>query len=260
VRDLQVYLDMVVLLNFLVDYLLLLGTNRLSGFPSNWKRIFLAAALGGVYAGACMLPGFRFLGNLLWRIVFLVGIAVIAFGWNTSAGKRGGVFVLLSMALGGLAMCMERANIPALIFASGGMWLLCRLSFDSGMGQQAYVPIQLTYGKNTMNIIALRDTGNTLRDPITGERVMVVSGEVAEKLIGLTSAQLHKPLETLAARPVPGLRLIPYSAIGQASSMLLAMRLENVKVGPQVLSAIVAFAPEGLGKGSMYQALTGGAI
>lgn len=254
------YLDLVVLLNFLVDYLLLLGTNRLSGFPSSWKRLFLASALGGVYAGACMLPGFHFLGNLLWRIVSLAGIAVIAFGWNRSAGKRCAVFVLLSMALGGLAMSLGKANIPALILASGGMWLLCRLSFDCGIGQQAYVPIQLTYAKNTMNIIALRDTGNTLRDPITGEQVMVVSGEVAEKLIGLTSSQLRTPLETLAMRPVPGLRLIPYSAVGQGGSMLLAMRLENVKIGSQVQSTIVAFAPEGLGKGSMYQALTGGAI
>lgn len=256
----RIYLDLVVLLNFAVDFLLLLGTNRLSGFPSSWKRIFLASMLGGIYAGWCMLPGFHFLGSLLWRVIFLAGIAVIAFGWDVSAGKRCGVFVLLSMALGGLALSLGRTNIPALMLAAAGMWLLCRLSFGSGIGQQEYVPIQLTYGGKAMNIIALRDTGNTLRDPITGEQVMVVSGEVAQKLIGLTSSQLHTPLETLAMRPVPGLRLIPYSAVGQGSSMLLAMRLDNVKIGSRMQSTIVAFAPEGLGKGSMYQALTGGAI
>ena len=41
--------------------------------------------------------------------------------------------------------------------------------------------------------------------------------------------------------------------------MVLALRFENVKIGPRVQSAIVAFAPEGLGEG-MYQALTGGVL
>ena len=41
-----VYLDLVMLLNFLVDYLLLLGTNRLSGSPMTPGRCALAAVLG----------------------------------------------------------------------------------------------------------------------------------------------------------------------------------------------------------------------
>ena len=57
-----VYLDLVVLLNFLVDALLLMGANRLTGHPPGWKRVALAAAIGGVYAGVCMLPECRFLG------------------------------------------------------------------------------------------------------------------------------------------------------------------------------------------------------
>ena len=43
-----VYLDLVMLLNFLVDYLLLLGTNRLSGSPMTPGRCALAAVLGSV--------------------------------------------------------------------------------------------------------------------------------------------------------------------------------------------------------------------
>lgn len=256
----QVYLDLVVMLNFLVDFLLLLGTNRLSGFPSDWKRIFLASALGGIYAGGCMLPGFRFLGNTLWRMVSLAGIAVIAFGCNRSAVKRCGVFVLLSMALGGISTSLGRANIPALLLAAGGVWLLCRVAFGGQVGEREYVPIRLTYGENSADIIALRDSGNTLRDPITGEQVLVIAGDVAERLTGLTQSQLCSPLETVALRPVPGLRLIPYRAVGQGGSMLLAMRFEDVKIGSRRQSTIVAFAPEGLGKGQMYQALTGGAV
>ena len=65
----RVYLDLVMGLNFAVDLLLLLGTNRLAGFSSEGKRVIGAAALGSVYSGACLLQGFRFLGSTLWRTV-----------------------------------------------------------------------------------------------------------------------------------------------------------------------------------------------
>lgn len=256
----RVYLDLVVILNFLVDFLLLLGTNRLAGFPSEGKRLLPAAILGGIYGGACMLPEFRFLGNTLWRLVSLAGIAVIAFGWNRSALKRCGVFVLLSMALGGIAVCFGRSNFPALILATGGIWLLCRVAFGENVGGREYVPVEITYGKKSASLIALRDSGNTLRDPITGEQVLIIAGDVAEELTGLTEKQLCSPLETLALRPIPGLRLIPYRAVGQAGSMMLAMRFDDVKIGSRRQSAVVAFASEGLGSGEMYQALTGGVL
>ena len=253
-----IYLDLVVILNFLVDFLLLLGTNRLSGFPVEGKRLVLAAALGGVYSGACLMHGFRFLGNLLWRLVSLGGMAGIAFGWNRSTLKRCGVFVLLSMALGGVALGLERSNIPSLLLAAGGLWLLCRVAFGEGIGQREYVPIQLSYGEKHASLIALRDSGNTLRDPVTGEPVLVIAGDVAGKLTGLTDRQLRCPMETMLQRPIPGLRLVPYRAVGQASGMLLAMEFENVKIGSRQQRALVAFAAEGLGEGQMYQALTGG--
>jgi len=249
----EVYLDLVVLLNFLVDFLLLLGTNRLSGFPLSAGRCALAAALGGIYGGACMLPGFRFLGSLLWRTVSLGLMAVTAFGMDFSAVKRGGVFILLSMALGGIAVGFGRGNFAALVLAAGGVWLLCRIAFGETVGGQEYVPMTLTYGAHSADLIALRDSGNTLRDPITGEQVFVVAGEVAQSLTGLSADQLRCPLETMALRPLPGLRLIPYRAVG-SGGMLLGMRFENVRVGKRKQTAIVAFAPEGLGKGG-YQAL-----
>lgn len=83
---------------------------------------------------------------------------------------------------------------------------------------------------------------------------------MAERLTGLTQEQLRAPLKTLMCRPVPGLRLIPYRAVGQAGDMLLAMRFDRVKIGNRTQSAVVAFAAEGLGRGDVYQALTGGVI
>ena len=53
-----VYLDILLFLNFFVDFLLLLGTNRLAGHPPQKGRAAFAAALGGVYGIATLLPGF----------------------------------------------------------------------------------------------------------------------------------------------------------------------------------------------------------
>lgn len=256
----EIYLDLVILLNFLVDFLLLLGTNRLSGFPGAPLRCAFGAALGALYSGACLLPGFSFLGNLLWRTVSLVFVAVLAFGCDISAVKRGGVFLILSMAMGGIALSIGRNDFPALILAALLCYGLCRVAFGRRIGGRTYTPVILTYGGRTLSLTALEDSGNTLTDPITGEQVLVISGAAAQELTGLTRQQLASPLETLAKRPLPGLRLIPYHAVGCSGGLLLGLRFANVVIGGRTTSAIVAFAPEGLGNGEMYQALTGGVL
>lgn len=253
-----IYLDLVMLLNFLVDFLLLLGTNRLSGFPPGVKRCILAAALGGIYSGWCMLPGFRFLGNALWRLVFLAMMGCIAFGVNPGAVKRTGVFVLLTMAMGGLAFGFGHSDFGMLIMAAAVIWLLCRVGFGKRIGGREFIPVVIHSGTQRVSLTALRDSGNMLTDPVSGEQVLVVGAEAAEKLTGLKRDQLHSPMETLLGRTVPGLRLIPYSAVGQPGGLLLAKRFADVQMGNRKGSVLIAFAPERIGRGDMYQALMGG--
>ena len=256
----SVYLDLVILLNFLVDFLLFLGVNRLSGFPPGWKKAALAAGLGSLYSAVCLLPGFHFLMNTLWRLIFLTAMSILAFGWNKSTLKRGGLFVLLTLALGGAALGFGEGNFFLLILTAGGIVLLCRIGFGGQVGHREYVNLRICHGQRQVELIALRDSGNTLSDPITGEQVLVVGADVAQKLLDLTPAQLQKPLDTMAQRPIPGLRLIPYRAVGQDRGMLLALRFPQVYVGSRKIGALVAFAPEAVGEGDCYQALTGGAL
>lgn len=250
-----VYLDLLVILNAVVDLLLLVGTNRLTGFPTQWKRVVPAAVLGGCYGGACLLRSFRFLGGCLWRMVFLGLMAGIAFGWNRSLWRRSAVFVLLTMTLGGVALTLESPDVPALVLSGCGLWILCILGFGDGIGKREYVTVSLSRGDQTCNVIALRDTGNTLKDPVSGEPVLVISGDVACRLTGLTPSQLRTPLETLSRNPGMGLRLIPYRSVGNGAGMMLGMRLGDVRIGNRSQSAVVAFAPEGIGEGEIHQAL-----
>lgn len=253
-----VYMDLAVILNFLVDFLLILGTNRLTGYPPGGNRAALAAMLGGIYGGCCLVPSFRFLGGTVWRLVSLVLMAGIAFGWNRSALQRGAVFVLLSMALGGIAMGLSGRTFWMILGAAGIVWLLCRAGFRGCLGSREYVPIALCWEGRKLELLALRDTGNTLRDPVTGEQVLVAGADVARELLGLTTEQLCRPVENLGL--IPGLRLIPYRAVGQQGGMLLALRFQDVWIEKKHCSPIVAFAPQILGRGEAYRMLTGGVV
>ncbi|MBE6983129.1 MAG: hypothetical protein E7435_02435 [Ruminococcaceae bacterium] len=252
-----VYLDILLILNFFVDFFLLLGTNRLSGYPPSPRRAALAATLGAVYSGACFIPGFSFLGNTLWRTVSLGLMGGIAFGFRKSAVRRCVLFYLLSMALGGVALGLEGGNALTLIAAAGGVGALCVFGFRGKAGKQ-FLPVELTYGENRISLTALRDTGNSLRDPLTGQSVLVIGPEAAQSLTGLTREQLHDPASAISA--LPGLCLVPYRAVGKQGGLLLALRLKNVKIGSWAGKCTVAFAPEGLGGNGEYQALTGGSI
>lgn len=254
----EVYADLVMGLTFLVDFFLMLGTNRLSGHPAAPGRCCAAAALGGLHSRLCLVPGMRFLGNLLWRLVLVGVMGAVAFGLGRSAVKRTGIFLLLTMALGGLSVSFGRGMWPSVLLSAMGLWLLCRVAFGDGGSGQRLLPLELTRNGKTVALTALRDTGNTLRDPITGEPVLVISPEAAQVLTGLTAAQLRRPLDTLGA--LPGLRLIPYRAVGTAEGFLLALRFEEARIGGKRRSVIAAFAPEGLGREDRFQALAGGAL
>lgn len=252
-----VYLDLVCIINFVVDFLLLLGTNRLCGYPPSWTRISLAAALGGIYGGICLFPRLYFLGNPIWRVIVLGLMSMIAFGISISGARRGMVFVLLSMALGGISVGIGNASILSLIAALVGVCILSFSGFRHSLGSVTYVPVELSYGDCRLHLIALQDTGNALKDPITGKSILVVSSDAAQKLTGLTVQQLRSPVKAISEAILPGLRLVPYQAIGQSAGLLLAMRLQNVKIGKWQGSSLVAFAPDGLSREGAYQALTG---
>ncbi len=252
-----VYLDLVVLLNFLVDGLLLMGANRLLGYPCGLRRCAVAALLGGAYAGICMLPEFRFLGNLLWRVVSLAVMSGIAFGWNLSALRRGMVFVLLSMALGGMALGLGNGDFTSLVLAAAGVALLCAMGIRSPLGMRRYLPVELRWRGQQLKLTALVDTGNTLTDPITGGSVLVVGADVGIKL-GIPREMIHDPVAALTADHLPGARLIPYRAVGKPGGMLLMIRFEEVLLDGRSISPMVAFAPEEIGRNDGYQALAGG--
>ena len=242
-----IYLDAFMVLNFLVDFCLILGVNRLSGHPPGLGRAAAAAALGGGYAGACMVPGFAFLSGGLWRAVSLGLMGWTAFGADRSGWQRSMLFVLLSMALGGLAMTLVSGG--GLALSAGMLALIGRMGLR-GQGRR-FVSVEVTYGTRTVKLRALVDTGNALCDPVTGEPVTVLCPEAGLRL-GLPAEVMSDPVGAM----MPGLRLIPARTVG-GGGLLAAVRCEKVAIGGTEAGRIVAFARENFGNGE-YQALTGG--
>ena len=254
----QVYLDGVFLLNFLVDYLLILGTNRLTGYPNRAGRGLTAALLGGVYGAACLFPGFRFLGSVIWRMIFLILMAVTAFGLNRSAFHGGAVFVLLTMALGGIASGAGVRDFGAVCVCGLLLWLLCRAGFPASQGRQVYQDVELRHNGRSVKLLALRDTGNTLRDPLTGEQVLVCGADVGEELLGVSRNCFSDPVAAVSSGAISGARLVPYHAVGQPGGVLLLLRLKGARIDGRETSPLVAFAPREIAKGEAYRMLTGG--
>lgn len=257
---LVVYFELVVLLNFAVDFLLLLSANRLTGHRARAKRCILGAAIGGLYGGMCLCPGLSFLKNWYWCIIALLAITIVSFGWKPSAVRRGALFVLLAMTLGGVASGLDNVNIIALVLAGMAILLLCTVGFAEPFRSTKYVNVELVWKGKRYPLTALVDTGNTLKDPITGSQVMVVNPQIAQKLFQLTPNQLYDPIETMQNTNIPGLRLIPYRAIGCPNGMLLGVNMDSVMINGCAAGRLIAFSPEDFGSDCCYQALAGGAV
>lgn len=247
------YLDVLGILNFSVDLLLLLATNRLSGYPTDVKRCLLAAALGGIYGCVCVLPGWRFLAGTVWRLVSLGGMGVLAFGTRSDALRRCVLFVMLSMALGGLASGLGGGGFFSVLLGAAAVCLMCLFGLRGKLGSR-FLPVTVRYEGISCKFHALLDTGNTLTDPLTGQQVLVVSSDIAYQLLNLTQKDLQDA--ATAVQCIPGGWLVPFHSVGIPGGLLPAKKFQDVSIGSWKGSCILAFAPHKLGEG--YDALTGG--
>ena len=232
-------------LNLTVNFLLILTAGALCKKPPALYRALLGAIVGAAHSLLCFVSA-GFWGHTLWRLVCIILMGLTAFGRKDRS--RLPVFCILSLGMD--AVTAERVVLTGICILL--LWLLL-----SGKKDAAMVPIWLQYKNRELKLTALRDTGNTLCDPITGSQVLVIGPEAAGKLTGLTVEQVRRPLEFVGA--LPGLRLIPYKAVG-SSGFLLGMRLPRVKIGNWQGSYVVAFAPEGLDGNMGFEALLGGSV
>lgn len=272
-----IYLDLVAVLNFLIDGLLLYGTARLGAAALRW-RLLLGALLGALYGVLVYLPPFGFLQHFFWKILCCAVMLGVAFGFRRSTLRLGAVFVALTMVLCGAVYSVELlrhgsmelrgkalffpVSFFSLLFTATAVCLACRLLLPRlTHGQDSIVPLEIELRGRKLRFSAFRDTGNSLSDPLTGAPVITVCASSALKLfppeLGLHREDFNEPL-TLMERLRPlSPRLIPYRAVGVSSGLLLTLSC-RVTLHRKTSSMPVAFSPTPLSDGGAYDALIGG--
>ena len=240
---------LIVLLNVTVNYLLLLAAAGFCRCAPAFPRTLLGAAAGGVHILLCLLPGLGFLKHTLWHILMIPVMGFVAFG-KRRLRLQGTLFVLWIA----LDAVVSSTGIKGILVGLCVLFLLWVLRNRTSGG---LVPVLLQFRGRKLRLTALQDTGNCLRDPITGDAVLVIGPEAAEALTGLTPSQLKAPLLSIGL--LPGARLIPYKTVGN-TGFLLGLRLPKVQIGSWQGSHVVAFAPEGLEGNMGFEALIGGQV
>ena len=247
------YMVLGIILQILVDFLLILAAKRMFSEYIHPVRALLGALVGGVYCTACVVPSLAFLEGRFWYAVSIILVCASCFGLDRQAVKAAGVYCLLRVAMDGLLRNQDRLQ-P---LAWGAVFCgVCLLGFYGNRQKQQYLPVELCCGENRAKLQGLVDTGHSLRDPVTGRAVLIVGADVAKVLTGLSPQQLADPVQSMGA--LPGLRLIPYKTVGKGQGMLLAMPVQNGKVGNRTGNVLVAFSPQVLDETGRFQALIGG--
>lgn len=273
-----IYLDLVAVLNFLVDGLLLYGTAKLGAAAIRWRRLLLAAVLGAVYAVAVYLPGLAFLQSLLCKLAVGTVMLLTAFGIKRSTLRLGAVFAALTLALCGAVYAVEllrhgrfyyRENqlfFPvsffSLLLTALAVSLACRLLLPRlNHAPDSVLPLEIELRGKKISLTALRDSGNTLTDPITGAPVLTAyAGAVLPlfpKELDLKTTDFRSPIALMERLRVFSPRLIPYRAVGISHGLLLTVNC-HVTINNRTSSMPLALTPTPLSDGGAYDVLIGG--
>lgn len=277
-----VYADVLFAINAAINYLMLRVSARVAGAQMKTLRLLLAACLGGLYAVCSLLPGCAFLSHALCKLLVWAAMLVLAFGVGKKTIRLALLFLAASFAFGGVMFALVNVmgtgvmllgagayypvSAGALLVMAGVTYLVSWLVF-SRLGEHTggqIVELRLRVGERSVALRALRDSGNTLKDPITAEAVLVVSWQIAQQLFPKANfcRQDFCDAPSAAARlaalyPAAKPRLIPYRAVGTQAGLLVAVRCEaeqNKKTRP----ALAAFSPTDVSDAGTFEALTGG--
>lgn len=272
-----VYADAVFLENLAIDYILLLVSSRISGVPARRWRVALAAVIGGVYALFCALTPGSVLTSLFIKLS--VGLLMVAavFGFRARLLRVALVFFGVSAAFAGaiLAACLvsgrnvdlySGVNFGTLILSFAVFYALFGLVFRAVGSHRVKGEVErltVTYRGRKVTLPALLDTGNGLREPLSGLPVTVCSLEAVAPLLDPEALNVlraypdpAKAVEALGERQNYSFILVPYRAVGTKGGMLPAFRPDSVRAGLREIDTLIAVDPGGLGEGAGYCAVT----
>lgn len=194
-----IYLDMVLAVNLVMDWLILWAVALCLRLSFSYWRITAGAVIGGLYAVALLLPPLSFLTAFGVKILFSLLMIGVAFAWQSWRLylRILGCFYLISFLAGGAVMgvayltegggavgtyngVMTLVNFPAGGLLTGiGILVLVSVAGISMYRRHFHkirnsVPFTVSIGEETVAARGLVDTGNQLRDPFSQKPVIIM--------------------------------------------------------------------------------------
>ncbi len=252
-----VYVDLLFIVNWMINTLVLAGAVALAGEKPHRLRLPAAAALGAMY---CVLMFFPEADVLLWLgMRVLVGAVMVYIGIPTPNLRRylralmmfyislavfgGGMYLFYTFTAAGAEMLYSNG----VFYIDLPLWLLLGLSFAfyglirlgallqyKKHPPEGRVELEICLNGSYRTVTALLDTGNTLVDPLTLAPVIVVE---AKALAGLLPDELLRAVERgITTRPEVlshcKCRLLPYRSVGGEERLLPVIRPTFVRLLP----------------------------
>lgn len=247
-----IYLDVIILENICMNYIILFATGLIYKVRIKQIRIIISSLIGGVYAILTFVPILEIYKNFIFKIIISIIMVYIAFNAKNIKAllKQLLLFYLVSFAFGGCAFCLlyfiKPQNIlirngyltgtyPIKIALLGGIlgFVIVNIAFKVVKGKfskkDMFCDIEIFFKEKSLQVRALIDTGNMLKDPISGMPVIVVESVMLEKIIpkGIIN-NLNKILgggkeiilNEEEQKYLPKFRLIPFTSLGKQNRFI----------------------------------------
>lgn len=258
-----VYLDMLLLENFLVNLFLLTITMQTIKKKVPTGRLMLSSIIGTSYVLTIVIPKLQLFATTPFKIVVAIIMILIAIKDKSVIEilKAMGIFVLYSILLAGMAFYLAIKDNPSLSpsamiynFSYKNLILSLMITYILVYKLIVYVKerrILTSYVYNTEICIdnvktiikAFLDTGNELREPATNLPVIIVEKELFKDL-NLKTHDIYN---------------IPYSVVNGYNGKLIGIRPDSVKINingdMREKNLILAFSDKKLSKHSDYNGL-----
>ncbi|MGI6010534.1 MAG: sigma-E processing peptidase SpoIIGA [Ruminococcus sp.] len=247
----EIFIDVFFVTNMVMDYFLLRLVSRILGCSATHLSSLAGGAFGALALSLTIafgLPQRRFLNTILVHVV--INTIMVKFGCKIKDWHKllQGLLLLYltSFLIGGvLSVIMRYFSRPGLwgfLFLAATSYLIITAAVLvytrlKGKGTNLY-EVVLYAGANCRKVTGFCDTGNRLRDSLTGKPVSVVEGRELKALLENGDLTPFYP------------RYIPFRSLGCDAGVILTVTLDSLTIkngrkSRTVRHPVVALAKEG---------------
>lgn len=248
-----IYLDVILLENICMNYIILFATGLIIKAKISQIRIVLSSLLGGVYSILSFVPVLEIYSNFILKIILSITMVYLAFSPKNIKllAKQLILFYLVSFAFGGCAFCLLyfirpqdilmrngylTGTYPIKIALLGGIvgFVIVNIAFKVVKGRiskkDMFCDIEIFFKEKSVLIKAMIDTGNLLKDPISGMPVIVVEKGKLENIIPkgiidnlntILGGGEENTLNEEEREYLPKFRVIPFSSLGKQNRIII---------------------------------------